>query len=1419
MDTNNDQPPSSDPGHPTTIPIAQINPDLDRLSESSIRATVTLVWPYSSSTKAFSFLLADPDFRLRRSNGQVKVVLHGLVAEKVAETRVGIGDEVVLSLAGSRLDKNETATQTPGRYVAWDVHFDNRVHLEISRSSNHYATVKVDTPVEPAQRIEEEPAPPVTPVPSRTRPGEHIATGGLGSWTSPAFFQRSRASFGVNSRLDPFAEEDGFVPGKGRKRPRFSMRSSEWRFIDEPADPDEKGSPVDWTEELEDEIESEPEPGQLEPESKVDKENTAEVVGAPQETLITTGSSPGAEAIPVTTTEDTAITVDRPTSEPSADVEQPAEQDAAKAAEVAREAHEKGFHVNGLHIPMDTPRLLPIPSPGLPVPSPLVSADNRQGYFSSAAATIAQLSAPQQSTTATQYESTRVEENVETRTQITQTETIGAPVPQTTHEGAAVSLHETAPEDPIASATPEPGDLITEDDVQSDERHETAATDVHQNEPSPSPNMEAPVEEEPHIEHIAIQPPEDVEMEDAEYPLINKQHESEDDEEDDEDSQEEASDEESGVEEIEGESENVSEEDDEEEKEDDEEEGARANQAIDMRSHELHNGQYATDSTESPNKTAQSQAEAYSESKDQRHHIEEDEEVDVEDEDENEEDEEMDDEEASEGDYESGYVYENDDEDDVDSESESDDEQYQVQPPQNNTQPEIIVLDSDDEDEQPDASSQARTRAPPIQGQPASDQEQSDDESHAEEEDWTSDEEGEDEVMAEREYDDEKDHHVEDEDDYVEDEEVAAEEETVKDGGQDHYVEDDDEDDYSMDEEEPAGVGSARGDEQGHYVEEEEESAEEEAMRDEERADQVKMVERTRRTENEQVAEPTSDDQEQGSLAEDEQKQDEREHGKQDVEATTSAEYEIVTCPDVDESAAGKHHEEAQVTEDLRQYSEQDLHENPCTHTPRETTPGAASYQSETIRDDVGSSGRQEVEEGEVRFEEPSRTVELDQDKDSGLWYDGARSPRVGHDTTTITTETFEPSGLSVHDRQTDDTVETEYSHQGFENYSINEKAITSQDRAPSHEQAEILAEDDEAMVEAPDVPEANNVLPTTEQEPRSRSASVSEHEWAEANEYTVDDVRAQEEQEPRSPSASISQHEWAEANEYAADEAQEAANEETSLQLQLQDETRVRESIEESDSYTQHPAGPDRRYPGLRSKHSYYAPLSTLVDHFDALIDAVSVVSETSPIIHSASGNKDYSLTLYLTDPSMVGTTLTAQIFRPHLEALPSVSEGDIILLRNFKVKSFNHYMMLVSSDTSAWAVFSPSQDEAQMTGPPVEYDDEERTHVSYLRDWYQSDGAAMIVDNQLQASIVEASREMTPMSSVAASDTASLDDFPGREGRRDSTRRDRRGRKSHRRITIHELRDGRRYTEIGSPSDPESIHELRDGTVYAHL
>jgi hypothetical protein len=249
-------------------------------------------------------------------------------------------------------------------------------------------------------------------------------------------------------------------------------------------------------------------------------------------------------------------------------------------------------------------------------------------------------------------------------------------------------------------------------------------------------------------------------------------------------------------------------------------------------------------------------------------------------------------------------------------------------------------------------------------------------------------------------------------------------------------------------------------------------------------------------------------------------------------------------------------------------------------------------------------------------------------------------------------------------------------------------------------------------------------------------------------------------------------------------------------------------------------PSVVDRHYPGLRSKYSYFAPLATLIDHYNSLIGTISVVSDASPTSRATSGKKDYSLTLHVTDPSMAGNIIQAQIFRPYKSALPSVKEGDAILLRNFQVKSFNHSMMLVSVDTSAWAVFHDSSKEAQIAGPPVEYGDEESAYATDLQQWYHQVGVAMVADYQLQASVQRASREATPVSSVAHSDAGSVDSA-SREVRGESSvsNKGSKRRKSHRRITIHELRDGRRYVEVGSPSDKESIHELRDGTLYANL
>lgn len=133
-----DQPPAANTlSLLSKVPIAQLSPDLGDAKDKCVEAIVTLVWPYSSSTKSFSLLLAEPDFRLRRSRGQVKAIFHGHVAEKVARSQVGIGDTVRLGLKCAVFSVNDTAAQTPGRNVAWDIHLDDitGVSLEVLEAS------------------------------------------------------------------------------------------------------------------------------------------------------------------------------------------------------------------------------------------------------------------------------------------------------------------------------------------------------------------------------------------------------------------------------------------------------------------------------------------------------------------------------------------------------------------------------------------------------------------------------------------------------------------------------------------------------------------------------------------------------------------------------------------------------------------------------------------------------------------------------------------------------------------------------------------------------------------------------------------------------------------------------------------------------------------------------------------------------------------------------------------------------------------------------------------------------------------------------------------------------------------------------------------------------------------------------------
>jgi hypothetical protein len=93
---------------------------------------VTLTWPYSSATGSVAFLLAEPDFRLRKSRGQVRVQFSGSSAKAVAKGGIASGDEVTLCLDGVQFVHDEAAVATPGRGVECELRFAERLLLEVS---------------------------------------------------------------------------------------------------------------------------------------------------------------------------------------------------------------------------------------------------------------------------------------------------------------------------------------------------------------------------------------------------------------------------------------------------------------------------------------------------------------------------------------------------------------------------------------------------------------------------------------------------------------------------------------------------------------------------------------------------------------------------------------------------------------------------------------------------------------------------------------------------------------------------------------------------------------------------------------------------------------------------------------------------------------------------------------------------------------------------------------------------------------------------------------------------------------------------------------------------------------------------------------------------------------------------------------
>jgi len=118
------------------LPIAQLQPSLET-NGSYVRGIITLIWPYSSSKQSISILLVEPDFRLRRYRGQVRISFRGTSAKAVARSGLTSGDEVLVGLLGAEWVQEDTVIRTPGRGVDWELQFGQRLVLQVGQAQEY----------------------------------------------------------------------------------------------------------------------------------------------------------------------------------------------------------------------------------------------------------------------------------------------------------------------------------------------------------------------------------------------------------------------------------------------------------------------------------------------------------------------------------------------------------------------------------------------------------------------------------------------------------------------------------------------------------------------------------------------------------------------------------------------------------------------------------------------------------------------------------------------------------------------------------------------------------------------------------------------------------------------------------------------------------------------------------------------------------------------------------------------------------------------------------------------------------------------------------------------------------------------------------------------------------------------------------
>ena len=112
------------------VPIAHLEPSAE-LDGRPVAGIVTLIWPYSASQKSYGLLLVEPDFRLRRQKGQVRLKFTGRSAKAVARAEIQSGDQLLLSLQDVQWARDDSKEKTPGKGVDWELRFGDRALLQV----------------------------------------------------------------------------------------------------------------------------------------------------------------------------------------------------------------------------------------------------------------------------------------------------------------------------------------------------------------------------------------------------------------------------------------------------------------------------------------------------------------------------------------------------------------------------------------------------------------------------------------------------------------------------------------------------------------------------------------------------------------------------------------------------------------------------------------------------------------------------------------------------------------------------------------------------------------------------------------------------------------------------------------------------------------------------------------------------------------------------------------------------------------------------------------------------------------------------------------------------------------------------------------------------------------------------------------